>query len=86
MQQIQSTLSAKNQTVIPSPIRKTLKLKAGDRIVWRIITTVNQQAVLAEPMPKSWAKYTRGLGKDIWRNVDIDTYIQNLRKEWEDKK
>lgn len=86
MQQVQSTMSAKNQTVIPSSIRKILQLKTGDKIVWRIITTINKPAVLAEPMPKNWALYTRGLGKNIWQNIHIDTYIQNLRREWENKK
>lgn len=86
MQQIQSTISAKNQTVIPSPIRKVLQLKTGDKIVWRVITTNNQHVALAEPIPKSWTKYTRGLGKNIWQNIDIDSYIKNLRKEWDVKK
>ena len=26
-----------------------------------------------------WAKYTRGLGKEIWNNIDIDQYIRELR-------
>ncbi len=85
MQQIQSTISAKNQTVIPSQIRKILRLKTGDKIVWRVITTNNQPAVLAEPMPKNWAQYTKGLGKNIWQNITIDSYIKNLRQEWENK-
>lgn len=86
MQQIQSTISPKYQIVVPAKIRKLLNLKAGDRIIWRLIQTQTQPKVLAEPMPKNWAKYARGLGKNIWQNVDIDRYIQNLRQEWEQTK
>lgn len=85
MQQIQSTLSAKHQTVIPSHIRKALKLKAGDKIMWRVVITPSQPVVIAEPLPKNWAFYMRGLGKYIWQNINIQTYIQNLRQEWENK-
>lgn len=86
MQQIQSIISPKYQTVVPASIRKLLNLKAGDKIVWRMIYTSSQPKVIAEPMPKSWAKYTRGLGRNIWQNIDIDKYIENLRKEWEKQK
>ncbi len=86
MQQIQSTLSTKYQTVIPSQVRKVLKLKAGDKIMWRVITNTVQPLVLAEPLTKNWASYTRGLGKNIWQKINIETYIQNLRQEWETKK
>ena len=86
MQQIQSTLSTKHQTVIPSHIRKVLKLKAGDKIMWRVIMTSSQPIVLAQPLAKNWASYTRGLGKGVWQSVNIDQYIMNLRLEWENKK
>lgn len=83
MQQIQSTISPKYQTVIPAALRKMLNLKAGDRLIWRLIQTVGQPKILTEPLPKNWAQYTKGLGKDIWSNVDIDKYIESLRKEWQ---
>jgi len=42
----------------------------------------NQLKIITEPEPKNWAKYTRGLGKNIWKKVNIDEYIKNLRSEW----
>lgn len=86
MQQIQSTISPKYQTVVPAPVRKLLNLKAGDRLIWRLVQTSTQPKVIAEPLPKNWAKYTRGLGKDIWQDIDIDKYIQSLRQEWPEQK
>lgn len=27
-----------------------------------------------------------GLGKEIWRGIDVDKYVRNLRDEWDDRK
>jgi len=85
MQQTQSTLSSRNQTVIPAHIREALDLAAGDKILWRLVRTGGAVKAVAEPRPKSWAAYSLGLGKTIWEKVDIDTYIQQLRNEWDNK-
>lgn len=85
MQQIQSTLSSKYQTVIPAQVRNALNLKAGSKIIWRVIGLANKKRVLAEPKPTSWPQYTRGLGKNIWENINVEEYIKNLRAEWKDQ-
>lgn len=79
----QSTLSQKNQTVIPSAVRRTLNLQAGDKITWRVARHGNSVSAIAEPMPKNWTGYMAGLGKDMWKDVDIDEYVEQLRKEWD---
>lgn len=87
MLQIQSSqISSKYQTSIPARIRKILNLMPGDRINWRIIYRNNKALVLAEPTAKNWAKETRGLGRNLWENVDITKYIDTLRNEWEPSK
>lgn len=83
MDSIQSTISGKNQVVVPARVRKSLKLKAGDKLLWRIIQDKSGNKAIAELEPKSWAGYARGLGKDIWQNTDIDGYIESLRQEWQ---
>lgn len=85
MQKIQSTLSSKYQTVIPAQVRKALNLKAGSKIIWQVINLANKKRVLAEPKPSSWHQYTRGLGKHVWENIDVEEYIKNLRAEWKDQ-
>lgn len=84
MIQIQSKISDRYQTVVPADIRDALHLKAGDKILWSIIKLGDQKKAIAEPQPKSWAAYSRGLGKSIWKGIDIDKYIKDLRDEWEE--
>lgn len=86
MSNIQRTsLSSKNQTVIPSHVRKTLGLQSGDKLMWSIVYKGTKPTVIAEPEPKSWSQKARGLGKHLWDDVDISTYISNLRNEWQAK-
>lgn len=85
MNTIQSVLSQKYQTVIPSSIRRTLGLRAGDKILWRVDQHGKSAKAIAEPAPKDWAAYTRGLGKDLWASVGIDQYINQLRDEWQEQ-
>lgn len=85
MQQIQSIMSSKNQVVIPSQVRTSLQLQAGDCILWTIVSTYPTKKVIAEPKPKNWTAQTRGLGKSIWKNTSIDSYIKNLRSEWQNQ-
>ncbi|MDA1317470.1 MAG: hypothetical protein O3B87_05665 [bacterium] len=87
MQQIQSSqMSPKYQTSIPSYIRKKLNLEPGDRINWRIIYRNNKAIAIAEPTSKNWSQETRGLGKHLWEHIDIKSYINALRTEWEPTK
>ncbi len=85
MIQTQSTISGRFQTVVPAVVRSQLDLKSGDKIIWRVIKKGGYTKILAEPRPKSWAQFSRGLGKQIWESVDIDEYIQDLRREWDEK-
>ena len=60
-------MSKRNQTAVPSTVKKILK---------------NQQIVIATTSKESLAKKSRGMGKHLWKNVDIDEYINQLRDEW----
>jgi hypothetical protein len=31
---------------------------------------------------RHWREF-RGLGKEIWKGIDTDKYIEDLRKEWD---
>lgn len=83
MPYIQSTLSSKNQVVIPAQIRRALKLSSGDQLLWHVAHINDQAKVVAEPMPKHWATAMKGLGKDLWKKISIDDYIAVLRNEWQ---
>lgn len=84
--QLQSSLSSKYQTVIPATIRRRLKLDAGDKILWRIVEIHGQPKALAESKPARWSQYSRGLGASLWKDVNITSYIDNLRQEWQQQK
>lgn len=79
---VDTLISNRNQTVVPAKIRKALKLQSGDKLIWRLVQIGEDIKIIAEPKVKNWANYTKGLGKHIWKNIDIDSYIKGLREEW----
>lgn len=77
-----STITSKYQTVIPAAIRKTANLHINEEIVWNVIKTKDLPIIFISPKPKDWSKYLSGLGKRVWKDVDTDTYLNQLREEW----
>jgi AbrB family looped-hinge helix DNA binding protein len=72
-------MSSKHQIVIPSKIRKTLSIEAGDLLLCRI----QDGEILLRPKPKSYSRYLRGLHKEVWSDVDVLQYTKQERKSWE---
>lgn len=59
----------------------------------RLTETQREQLMIAlqklkTPTSKQPVKITQlaGLGKEMWRQVDVEKYIQELRDEWSDRK
>ncbi|HCZ35451.1 MAG TPA: hypothetical protein DHV26_05935 [Cytophagales bacterium] len=59
----------------------------------RLTETQREQLMIAlqklkSPASKHPVKITQlaGLGKEMWRQVDVEKYIQELRDEWSDRK
>ncbi len=73
-----STVSAANQTALPSLVRKSLNIVGGDRLIWEIDNKLGQVNVKAAP--KDWVAYLRGSGKGVYGNAD--KYVNKLRSEW----
>lgn len=71
-------ISSKYQIVIPKEARDCMQLKAGDKL---IVEGLGDKLILWKP-PKDYTEYMAGLHKEIWKDMDIDKYIKNLRKEW----
>ena len=71
-------ISSKYQIVIPREARKNLNLKAGDKL----IVKVNNEKIIIYPQPKSYAKYSLGLGKETWRGIDATEYVRKERETW----
>ncbi len=85
MKIIQSSISSKYQTVVPAGVRRAMNLGAGDALLWQVIQVNGKSKAVAEPKAKNWTSYTRGLGKQVWENIDIGQYINDLRDEWENR-
>ena len=72
-----SKLTSKFQATIPQDIRSTLKLKAGDRILFEI--TKDQQVVIKKAMPKDLA-YLKSLESTLseWNSQNDDEDYNDL--------
>jgi AbrB family looped-hinge helix DNA binding protein len=82
-----TTISSRNQTVVPAEVRRRLGLSEGDKLVWGIVVDENQEVQAVKVMPKktNWGDYLSGLGKRLWRGVDTDSYVKKMREEWEQR-
>jgi len=71
-------VSSKYQIVIPREAREKLDLKAGDKLIIK----ANNEKIIIYPQPKNYAKYSLGLGKEIWQGIDATEYIKKERETW----
>jgi len=72
------TVSSKYQIVIPREAREKLDLKAGDKLIIK----ANNEKIIIYPQPKNYAKYSLGLGKEIWQGIDATEYVRKERETW----
>ena len=77
--QVRVKLSSKCQIVIPKHVREALEIGPGDELLME----VKEGSLIIYPKLKSYTDYMMGLQKDVWRNVDTDTYINKERESWE---
>ena len=59
-------------------MREKLNIKAGDRL----LVDVQDDLIVLIPQSKSNTKYLQGLHSDIWKDVDIQKYINGEREVW----
>ena len=71
-------VSSKYQIVIPREVREKLNLKTGDKLIIK----ANDEKIIIYPQPKNYAKYSLGLGKEIWRDIDATEYVRKERETW----
>ena len=71
-------VSSKYQIVIPREAREKLDLKAGDKLIIK----ANNEKIIIYPQPKNYAKYSLGLGKEIWQGIDATEYVKRERETW----
>lgn len=79
---MQTTVSTKYQVVIPKEIRKKIKIKPGQKMDVEIVE--NRVTLSPVRSKESWSidYYRKKLG-GIWKDVDIDKYLEEEDKSWD---
>ena len=74
-------VSHKFQVVIPKEIRELLGISKGDilQVYGKDNEIVMKKAEDKKPLS---LKNLKGLGKEIWENIDIEEYIKKERESW----
>lgn len=71
----------KYQVVIPNEIRQKIGLHPKDEVM---VEEVKGTAVII-PKPESFTGLMVGLGKEVWKGVDVRDFIKKERDSWEKK-
>ncbi len=74
-----STISEANQTAVPSLIRSSIGAKPGDKLIWQL--EPGKKTAKIKVAPQDWGNYLSGLGKEVWKGVDVDKYIKQGRRD-----
>ena len=79
----QTLVSTKYQIVIPKEVRKKLAIKPGQKMN---VHVAGEQIILSRPVIKEKLSrpedYYKKLG-GLWKNIDIDKYLEEERNSWE---
>jgi AbrB family looped-hinge helix DNA binding protein len=74
-------VSHKFQVVIPKDIREFLGISKGDtlQVYKKNHEIVMKKAEIKKPLS---LKNLKGLGKEIWKDIDVEEYIRKERESW----
>ena len=74
-------VSHKFQVVIPKEVRESLGISRGDKLE---VCGKNHEIIMKKSKAKKplSLKDLKGLGKEIWKGVDIEDYINKERESW----
>lgn len=77
----QTLISTKYQVVIPKEVRRKIKVKPGQKLS---VSTSEGRIILTpqKKWPEDYYKELRGL----WKDVDVDVYLEEERNSWDDEK
>jgi len=71
-------VSAKYQIAVPQIARKKLNIKQGDRL----LVDVQDGVIILIPQPKRYTDYLQGLHSEIWKDIDVQKYLDGERNSW----
>ncbi|WP_333657623.1 hypothetical protein [Tissierella praeacuta] len=76
-----SKVNKDRSIIIPEEIITKTGLKPGIEIIWLYDEDTSQ--ILLMEKPRDFAKAMKGLGKELWRDIDVNAYIKEERESWE---
>jgi AbrB family looped-hinge helix DNA binding protein len=80
MEALAAKVSSRGQIVLPKEIREELHIKRGDTLLFLL----EGDSVRLFPQPDSYAKYIRGLGKEMWAELGGgEAFLREERASWE---
>lgn len=68
-------VNGRYQITLPATARKSLGIKAGDRL----LMDIQDGMLILMPQPHDYVEYMAGLHGDIWRDVDTAVYLEAER-------
>jgi len=71
-------ISKRHQISVPSAVRKRLGIKQGDRL----LVEVKGDMMILLREPSDYVDHLSGLHKEVWREVDVDEYLEGERTAW----
>jgi AbrB family looped-hinge helix DNA binding protein len=71
-------VSSKYQIAVPQMARKKLNIKQGDLL----LVDVQDGVIVLIPQPKRYTDYLQGLHSEIWKDVDVENYLNGERGAW----
>ena len=71
-------VGSKYQITIPQIVREKLNIKKGDRF----LVDVQDGVIVLIPKSKRYTSYLQGLHYDIWKDVNVQNYINGERRAW----
>ncbi len=71
-------VNSRNQISLPNSSLEKLNIKAGDRI----LLDIQDGIMVLIPQPESYAQRFQSLNPEIWKEVDVEKYLNSERKAW----
>lgn len=80
LQTYKTTLSKAKQTAVPAYIINKLGLNTGDNFIWSLASD-NKTLNVVPVQSQKLGDYLSGLGKYLWKDVDVEKYIKEGRQD-----
>jgi AbrB family looped-hinge helix DNA binding protein len=73
-------VSRRYQIAVPQQARKRLNIQSGDRL----LVDIQDGLIMLMPQPKRYTEALAGLHQEIWKDVEVKSYINGERAAWKE--